>query len=122
MPECITVVLSLVCLMLANIIMGKKLADFKQEYNKEKFIGGFSKAAFFLIGLALTYGSTLIYPMEVAEINGEMVTTLTGATILIKAANLIYAGKVLVKIKDLLVVNVPVNPISATSEEENREG
>ena len=36
MPECITVVLSLVCLMIANIIMGKKIADFKQEYNKEK--------------------------------------------------------------------------------------
>ena len=30
MPECITIVLSLVCLMIANIIMGKKLADFKQ--------------------------------------------------------------------------------------------
>lgn len=109
MPECITVVLSLVCLMLANIIMGKKLADFKQEYNKEKFIGGVSKAVFFLIGLALAYGSTLIYPMEVAEINGEMVTTLTGATILIKAANLIYAGKVLVKIKDILMINVSIN-------------
>lgn len=116
MPECITIVLSLICLMLANIIMGKKLADFKQEYNKEKLVGGISKAAFFLIGLALTYCSTLIYPMEVAEVNGQMVTTLTGATILIKAANLIYAGKVLMKIKDLLVVNVPINSLTEISE------
>ena len=37
MPEIVMVVLSLVCLMVANIIMGKKLADFKDEYNKEKF-------------------------------------------------------------------------------------
>jgi hypothetical protein len=109
MPEYIAVVLSLICLMVANIIMGKKLADFKQEYNKEKLVGGISKAAFFLIGLALAFASTYIYPMEVAEINGEMVTTLTGATLLIKAANLVYAGKVLMKIKDLLTVNVPVN-------------
>lgn len=109
MPEYIAVVLSLMCLMVANIIMGKKLADFKQEYNKEKLVGGISKAAFFLIGLALAFASTYIYPMEVAEINGEMVTTLTGATLLIKAANLVYAGKVLMKIKDLLTVNVPVN-------------
>lgn len=109
MPEYIAVVLSLMCLMIANIIMGKKLADFKQEYNKEKLVGGISKAAFFLIGLALAFASTYIYPMEVAEINGEMVTTLTGATLLIKAANLVYAGKVLMKIKDLLTVNVPVN-------------
>nr|DAG31352.1 MAG TPA: hypothetical protein [Caudoviricetes sp.] len=116
MPECITIVLSLICLMLANIIMGKKLADFKQEYNKEKLVGGISKAAFFLIGLALTYCSTLIYPMDVAEVNGQMVTTLTGATILIKAANLIYAGKVLMKIKDLLVVNVPINSLTEISE------
>lgn len=116
MPECITIVLSLICLMLANIIMGKKLADFKQEYNKEKLVGGISKATFFLIGLALTYCSTLIYPMEVAEVNGQMVTTLTGATILIKAANLIYAGKVLMKIKDLLVVNVPINSLTEISE------
>ena len=109
MPEYIAVVLSLICLMVANIIMGKKLADFKQEYNKEKLVGGISKAAFFLIGLALAFASTYIYPMEVAEINGEMVTTLTGATLLIKAANLVYAGKVLMKIKDLLTVNAPVN-------------
>ena len=109
MPEHIAVVLSLMCLMVANIIIGKKLADFKQEYNKEKLVGGISKAAFFLIGLALAFASTYIYPMEVAEINGEMVTTLTGATLLIKAANLVYAGKVLMKIKDLLMVNIPVN-------------
>lgn len=109
MPEYIAVVLSLICLMVANIIMGKKLADFKQEYDKEKLVGGISKAAFFLIGLALAFASTYIYPMEVAEINGEMVTTLTGTTLLIKAANLVYAGKVLMKIKDLLTVNVPVN-------------
>ena len=109
MPEYIAVVLSLICLMVANIIMGKKLADFKQEYNKEKLVGGISKAAFFLIGLVLAFASTYIYPMEVAEVNGEMVTTLTGATSLIKAANLVYAGKVLMKIKDLLTVNIPVN-------------
>ena len=36
MPEIVMVVLSLICLMVANIIMGKKLADFKDEYNKEK--------------------------------------------------------------------------------------
>ena len=120
MPECITVVLSLVCLMIANIIMGKKLADFKQEYNKEKLMGGISKAAFFLIGLALTYSSTLIYPMEVAEVNGRIVTTLTGATILIKAANLVYAGKVLMKIKDLLVVNVPVNALTETNKDDEK--
>ena len=120
MPECITVVLSLICLMIANIIMGKKLADFKQEYSKEKLVGGISKAAFFLIGLALTYSSTLIYPMEVAEVNGQMVTTLTGATILIKAANLVYAGKVLMKIKDLLVVNVPVNALAETNKDDEK--
>ena len=120
MPECITVVLSLICLMIANIIMGKKLADFKQEYSKEKLVGGISKAAFFLIGLALTYSSTLIYPMEVAEVNGQMVTTLTGATILIKAANLVYAGKVLMKIKDLLVVNSPVNSLTETNKDDEK--
>lgn len=108
MPEYIAVVISLICLMVANILMGKKLADIKKEYTKEKMVGGISKAAFFLIGLALAYASTYIYPMEVAEVNGQMVTTLTGATMLIKAANLYYAGKVLLKIKDLLMVNIPV--------------
>ncbi len=118
MPESISVVLSLMCLMIANIIMGKKLADFKQEFNKKKLVSGISKAIFFLVGLALTYSSTLIYPMEVAEVNGQMVTTLTGATLLVKAANLIYAGKVLIKIKDLLMVNVPLNVLSETDKKE----
>ena len=118
MPESISVVLSLMCLMIANIIMGKKLADFKQEFNKKKLVSGISKAIFFLVGLALTYSSTLIYPMEVAEVNGQMVTTLTGATLLVKAANLIYAGKVLIKIKDLLMVNVPLNVLSETDKKD----
>lgn len=117
MPEIIRVVLSLICLMIANIIMGKKLADFKQEYSRDKFIGGISKAFFFLLGLVLIYGSTMIFPMEVAEINGEMVTTLTGTTILLKAANLLYACKVLMKIKNLLSVNVPINFL-----DENKKG
>lgn len=115
------VVLSLVCLMVANIIMGKKLADFKDEYNKEKLISGISKAGFSLLGLALVYISTLIYPMEVAEVNGQMVTTLSGAVILLKAANVLYGCKVLVKIKDLLTVNVPVNSLEGDATEEVAE-
>lgn len=109
MPEILWVTISLICLMSANIIIGKKIADFKDNYNKEKFVGGISKAFFTLLGLGLIYVSTLVYPMEVAEINGQMVTTLTGTTILLKAANLIYAGKVLLKIKDIFQVNIPVN-------------
>lgn len=109
MPEILWVTISLICLMSANIIIGKKIADFKDNYNKEKFVGGISKTFFTLLGLGLIYVSTLVYPMEVAEINGQMVTTLTGTTILLKAANLIYAGKVLLKIKDIFQVNIPVN-------------
>lgn len=109
MPEILWVTISLICLMSANIIIGKKIADFKDNYNKEKLVGGISKAFFTLLGLGLIYVSTLVYPMEVAEINGQMVTTLTGTTILLKAANLIYAGKVLLKIKDIFQVNIPVN-------------
>lgn len=112
MPECISIVLSLMCLMLANILIGKKLADLKNEYKKDKFVGGITKAFFSLIGLALTYTSALIFPMEVAEINGEMVTTLSGAVILLKAANLFYGGKVLLKMKDLLMVDTSINSIN----------
>lgn len=118
MPEIVMVMSSLICLMIANIIMGKKLADFKDEYNKEKLVSGISKAGFSLLGLALVYISTLIYPMEVAEINGQMVTTLSGAVILLKAANVLYGCKVLVKIKDLLTVNVPINSLDGYTTEE----
>lgn len=120
MPEILWITISLICLMIANIIIGKKIADFKDEYNKEKFVGGISKAFFTLIGLALIYVSTLVYPMEVAEINGQMVTTLTGTTILLKAANLIYAGKVLLKIKDIFQVNIPVNNVDVEAALENK--
>ena len=118
MPEIVMVISSLMCLMIANIIMGKKLADFKDEYNKEKLISGISKAGFSLLGLALVYISTLIYPMEVAEINGQMVTTLSGAVILLKVANVLYGCKVLVKIKDLLTVNIPINSLGKNTTEE----
>lgn len=122
MPEIVWIVISLICLMTANIIIGKKIADFKDNYNKEKFVGGISKAFFTLVGLALIYVSTLVYPMEVAEINGEMVTTLTGTTILLKAANLIYAGKVLLKIKDIFQVNIPVNNIDVEAVFDKNKG
>ena len=122
MPEILWITVSLICLMVANIIIGKKIADFKDKYNKEKFVGGISKAFFTLVGLALIYVSTLVYPMEVAEINGQMVTTLTGTTILLKAANLIYAGKVLLKIKDIFQVNIPVNNVDIEAALENKNG
>ena len=109
MHEIVTVVLSLICLMVANIIIGKKLADFKNEYNKEKLVNGISKAWFSLLGLSLVYISTLIYPMNVAKVNGQIVTTLSGATILLKASNVLYGWKVLVTITNLLTVNIPVN-------------
>ena len=47
--------------------------------------------------------------MNVAKVNGQIVTTLSGATILLKASNVLYGCKVLVKIKNLLTVNIPVN-------------
>jgi len=121
MPEVVTIVLSLICLMVANIIMGKKLADFKDEFDKQKFIGGISKAGFSLLGLALIYISTLVCPMKVANINGQMMTTLSGAIILLKAANVIYGYKVLVKIKDLLTVNISITELDNTKENENKK-
>ena len=59
--------------------------------------------------------------MEVAEINGQMVTTLSGAVILLKAANVLYGCKVLVKIKDLLTVNIPINSLGKNTTEEVEE-
>ena len=59
--------------------------------------------------------------MEVAEINGQMVTTLSGAVILLKVANVLYGCKVLVKIKDLLTVNVPINSLDGDTTEEVAE-
>ena len=112
MPEFILVIISLACLMTANVVMGMKLADLKKEFKKKKLVGGISKAIFTLIGLALVYISTKVFPMEVANINGQDVTTLTGATILLKAANLLYAGKVLVKIKDMFTLEIPIDTIS----------
>ena len=109
MPEFFKIIISLTCLMIANIVIGTKLADLKQEFNKEKLVNGISKALFTLIGLGLIYASTVVFPMNVADINGEMVTTLTGTTILLKAANLIYAGKVLLKIKDIFSLNIPID-------------
>ena len=111
MPEFVQVIVSLICLMLANILIGTKLADLKQEFNKEKLVSGISKAVFTLIGLALIYASTIVFPMEV--------TTLTGTTILLKGANLIYAGKVLLKIKDIFMLNIPVEVLSKDEEENN---
>lgn len=121
MPEILWVTISLACLMGANIIVGKKIADLKNDYNKEKFIGGISKALFTLIGLVLIYISTKVYPMNIAEINGQMVSTLTGTTLLLKAANLVYAGKVLLKIKDIFQVDIPINNVDVESALEKKQ-
>ena len=72
------------------------------------------------MGLVLIYVSTLVYPMDVAEVNGQMVSTLTGTTILLKTANLLYAGKVLLKIKDIFQVNIPVNNVDIEAVLENK--
>lgn len=121
MPEIISVVIALFLLMIANIIMGKKLSDFKNEFDKEKFIGGISKAMFLLVGLACIYIATLIYPMNVAEINGEQVTTLSGTTILLKTAIVLYGAKCLVKLKDLFLVDLPISSLEENNENEKEE-
>lgn len=121
MPEIVLVLASLVCLMGANILIGTKLADLKKEYNKTKFWGGVSKALFTLIGLGLVYLATLIYPIEVATINNQVVTTLTGATILLKCANIVYGGKVLIKIKDMFKLDIPIE-VKEIAEDEKEVG
>ena len=112
MPEFVSVIISLICLMVANVIIGTKLADLKQEFQKKKLVDGISKALFTLIGLALIYISTEVFPIDVATINGQVVSTLTGTTILLKGANLIYAGKVLLKIKDLFTLDISVDSLT----------
>jgi small basic protein len=101
----VKLVLGLVCVMLANIILGTSIATIKKQYSKAKFISGIFKAFTIIVGAFLMYLCSYLNPdILVAEVNGLEVNLINGMKVLFTSGIVLYGAKDLKKLSEILKI------------------
>lgn len=109
------ILIGLLAVMLANILLGATLAGFKKEFNRDNLCKGIFKAICIILACLFMYTCAWLNPnIIVAEINGAELTIVGGMNALFIAGIILYSGKDLMKLKDLLKLSTKV--------EEKKEG
>ena len=103
------IVSGLVCVMVANILLGTSIATLKKDFNKEKFLNGIIKCLLVVIAILLMYLCSYLNPeIMVANINGQEVNLISGMEVLFIAGIVFYGFQCLVKLKDLLQLKIDI--------------
>ena len=103
------IIIGLICVMVANILLGSSLATLKKEFSKKKFWNGFFKCLFIVISVCLMYLCSYLNPeIMVANINDQEVNLISGMEILFIAGIVYYGFQSLVKLKDLLQLKTDI--------------
>ena len=103
----IKIVLGLLCVMVANIVLGTSIAKIKKQYNKDKCINGIFKALTIIVGASLMYLCSYLNPdILVTEIGGIEVNLINGMKILFTSGIVLYGAKDLIKLSELLKIKM----------------
>ncbi len=103
------IIVGLMAVMLANIFLGMTLAELKKEFNKDNLYNGIFKAGCILVSCFFMYSCALLNPeIMVANINGIEVNLIEGMKLLFTAGIILYGGKDLMKLRDLLKISTKV--------------
>lgn len=104
--------IGLVCVMIANIIMGITLAKLKSQFSKKKCLEGFVKVGSIIISILLMYlCSYLNADIMVANINGINVNLIDGIELLFTAGIIYYGSQDLIKLRNILKVKTEINDL-----------
>lgn len=102
------IIIGLISVMLANILLGATLAEFKKEFRKETFFNGIFKAGCIILGCLLMYACAFLnQDILVASINGSDVNLLEGMNVIFIAGIILYSVKDLKKLAEIL--NIKTN-------------
>ena len=97
-------------LIVANIILGVAISDFKHTFDKEVFIRGVKKGALIYVSVALIVAVGYILPELSVNVNGAELTLFDAITATLWAVALLYAKEVIEKF--IKVWNLKANEVS----------
>lgn len=110
MNDMIKITIGLIATMLANILLGAKLANLKNEFSWNLFWAGIFKYGCIIAAIFLMYLCSYLNPdILVAEIGGISVNLITGMKTLFVSGIALYGYQDLSKLAKLLKVKVDVN-------------
>lgn len=109
MNDMIKIIIGLVCVIFANILLGAKLADLKNEFSWSKLWAGLFKSVCIVIAVCLMYVCSYYNPnIMVANINGINVNLITGMKAIFIAGIALYGFQDLNKLQKLLKTKVDI--------------
>lgn len=110
MNNMIKIIIGLVCVIFANILLGAKLADLKNEFSWSKLWAGLFKSICIIIAVCLMYICSYYNPdIMVANINGINVNLITGMEAIFIAGIALYGFQDLNKLQQLLKTKVNID-------------
>lgn len=93
----------LLLLIFANIAIGSINAIVNKEWNKEKFWKGVVKGIIVILAFAAVYLAGWLNPdLVVMEVNDETMSLMMAMNVLLVGGFCCYAGKVIVKLKEII--------------------
>lgn len=105
----LNIIIGLLCVMIANVLLGSSIATLKKEFNKKTFWNGVVKFFFIMTSVCLMYLCSYLNPqILVANIGGQDVNLITGMKLLFIAGIVMYGYKDLVKLRDLLNIKTKI--------------
>ena len=97
-------------LIVANIMLGVAISDFKHTFDKEVFIRGVKKGALIYVSVALIVAVGYILPELSVNVNGAELTLFDAITATLWAVALLYSKEVIEKF--IKVWNLKANEVS----------
>jgi hypothetical protein len=103
--------------MFANILLGASVASLTSNFSKEKLLNGIFKGVCISIALILMYYCSALNPnILVLNINGTNVNMIDGIKLIFTAGIMLYGAKDLIKLKELLGVEINTSDVTETTE------
>lgn len=93
---------------LANIIGGALLGEIEHEFSKAKLLEGVKKLASVYFMILLIVGAGVIVNIQLFTINGSAMTLIEATTLGVFAAVGLYGVKAVIKLYEILQVNIKV--------------
>ena len=106
------IIIGLICVMAANILLGATLSKFKDNFNWNTLFKGVFKCVCVVLGIGLVYLCGYLNPTILAvQIEGIDMNLMEAIKILFTGGIMYYGYQDIVKIKDILTLNVDIQEL-----------
>ena len=115
----IKIIIGLICVMIANILLGSSIAKLRNDGNFKKFINRFFKAILIVISCLLLYICSYLNPnILIINIDGNNLNLIDGMKAIFIAGIVLYGYNDLIKLKEILGVKTAIKETQYEIEED----